>query len=101
MIAASISSIGIEAVTDAVLMQTVSNASVELDKADMTVTVGYVHKNISASSSLIDQCISASLAYIKNVKLYDYIKVDKDVLWVTPDVWEQLNVMSNVEWVIT
>lgn len=33
-------------------------------------------------------------------KTEKYIKVDKDVLWVTPDVWEQIQVMSNTSWEI-
>lgn len=101
MIAASISSIESKVFAEAALMGRADAASASLDEIDIIFRIGHFHDGISAAADLIDQCVAASLSYIKDVRLFDYIKLDKDVLWVTPDAWEQLMIMSNVDWVIT
>lgn len=44
--------------------------------------------------------LTLNISQICQVNKGSYIKVDKDVVWVTPDVWEQIQVMSNVDWEI-
>lgn len=101
MIGAYIRNIESKVIADVALIGCVDVASAYLDKKDVTFRIGHVHNNVSASSRLINQRISASLSFIKNIKPASYLKIDKDVLWITPDMWEQLMVMSNTDWVIT
>lgn len=52
------------------------------------------------SIAAVLRAIKATGILITDIKIGKYLKVDKDVLWVTPDIWEQLQVMSNTEWTI-
>lgn len=101
MIGACIRNIESKVIADAALIDCVDAASAHLDKKDVTFRIGHVYENVSVSSRMIHQCVSASLSFIKDIKPANYLKVDKDVLWVTPDILEQLMVMSNTDWVIT
>lgn len=101
MIGAFIRNIESKVIADAALIDCVDTASAHLDKKDVTFMIGHVHENVSASSRLICQCISASLSFISEIKISNYLKIDKDVVWVTPDILDQLMVMSNTDWVIT
>lgn len=44
--------------------------------------------------------IKASADVITQINISNYLKVDRDVIWVTPEVWEKLQIYSNVEWTI-
>lgn len=44
--------------------------------------------------------INLNVKQICSVSIGKYIKVDKNTVWVTPDVWEQIQVMSNTDWEI-
>lgn len=76
-----------------------ASALVRQPIADFSIT-GLVVK-IFGQINAIPRKTGACLNLITEVKLSDYLKVDKDVLWVTPDIIEQLNIMSNVQWNIT
>lgn len=46
------------------------------------------------------QTSNLSISQICEINKGNYIKVDKDVVWVTPDVWEQIMIQSNTYWEI-
>lgn len=55
---------------------------------------------IKGGVQLMKKSMHIDISMIKDIQVGDFLKVDKDVLWVTPEVWEQLMVMSNLEWTI-
>ena len=76
-----------------------------------TQYVTEIGKSISASIEDISAKpkvdVGAILAYhwlsvslLKEIRISDHLYVDKDVLWVTPDIIEQIMIMSNLEWTI-
>lgn len=52
--------------------------------------------NIEAKSCIVKIDISQ---YI-HIKIAPYLKVDKDTIWVTPEMYEKLKIMSNTKWTI-
>lgn len=44
--------------------------------------------------------LTLNISQICEINKGSYIKVDKDVVWVTPDIWEQIMIQSNVSWEI-
>lgn len=54
----------------------------------------------SGSTDSVQRYLLAWIVLVTDIRIDQYLKVDKNVLWVTPDVWEQLMVMSNTEWTI-
>lgn len=55
---------------------------------------------VGARSTSIGRNVTAVLTLVTILKTDKFLKVDKDVIWVTPDIWEQLQIMSNTEWTI-
>lgn len=56
--------------------------------------------NVEVKAVATEHHFDAEAISIFKIKIADFIEIDKDTLWVTPDVWEQLQIMSNVEWTI-
>lgn len=57
-----------------------------------------VHPGVTARCQ--KQEIPLHISQVCSINIGNYIKVDKETLWVTKDVWEQLMITSNCEWVI-
>lgn len=78
-------------------------ASLVIDRADSIKTdilIESLNKVLNIDMSYINRDVSIEAISIIEIKVANFIKVDKDVIWVTPEIWEQLMVMSNVEWTI-
>lgn len=69
---------------------------------DFHASVDVVGDRVCSKISMTDKAtLNVSATQVCTIhKTEKYIKVDKDVLWVTPDVWEQIQVMSNTSWEI-
>lgn len=69
---------------------------------DFHASVDVVGDRVCSKISITDKAtLNVSATQICTIhKAEKYIKVDKDVLWVTPDVWEQIMVQSNTDWEI-
>lgn len=57
-----------------------------------------VHPGVTAMCKKHE--IQLRISQVCSINIGNYIKVDKETLWVTKDVWEQLMITSNCEWVI-
>lgn len=47
--------------------------------------------------------MSGSLGTLRvtfQIKVAPFVRVDKDILWVTPEIWERIQVISNTNWLI-
>lgn len=68
----------------------------------ITMGAEIVGNRVCSNISMTDKAtLNVSAMQICTIhKSEKYIKVDKDVLWVTPDVWEQIMVQSNTDWEI-
>lgn len=44
--------------------------------------------------------LTLNISQICEINKGKYIKVDKNVVWVTPDIWEQIMIQSNTDWEI-
>lgn len=87
-------------------------ADITFNKKKLEANIAYEEINIPSNIHFI-KChwckskalpikpdIDAQINFIKQIIIGEYLLVDKDTLWVTPEIYEQLNIMSNVKWEI-
>lgn len=53
-------------------------------------------QNIKISN--INPQILISLSHIEEIRIGKYLEIDKNILWVTPEFWETMNVYSSTHW---
>lgn len=58
-----------------------------------------IKDNVKASIEYNDVETNISVKEVR-ISVSNYCRVDKDVVWVTPEIWEQIQVMSNTNWII-
>lgn len=93
--------IGKEVTVSASLSARKVNASAEASLPSLHTQANKVDCHwIGASSKCIGRRIVAKFTLITTVITERYLKVDKNIIWVTPDIWEKLRIMSNTEWSI-
>lgn len=63
------------------------NVDLEFQKYIPTISISEELKNVLLNISLYEK-----------IKIAKYCKVDKDILWVTPEIWEQIQIYSNTDW---
>lgn len=77
--------------------------SAEVKKATEGLELGcrLVGCHPTLGCNIIKSELTLNISQICQVnKAERYIKLDKHTVWVTPDVWEQIQVMSNTDWEI-
>lgn len=100
MIRATISNVGRRVGVVAQVDRTATRASAGPRVPASSGAMHVVYLASAGSARMLDKGVAVSARRVMDVRLAEYLKVDKDVIWVTPDMWEKLLVMSNVEWQI-
>lgn len=100
MIRATISNVGRRVGVVAQVAWTATRAAAGPRVPLSSGTLRPVYLASAGSARMLDKGVAASARRVMDVRLAEYLKVDKDVIWVTPDMWEKLLIMSNVEWQI-
>lgn len=85
-----------------VLKDNIRHPSVSLDDSAVhpEFGIGNATESVSISTCADKAEVKMSIGQICSIYIKPYLRVDRDVLWVTPDVWEKIMVETNCNWVV-
>lgn len=72
---------------------------IERKELEINTFLVAIKDNIKALIEYNDVETNISIKEVR-ISVSNYCHVDKDVVWVTPEIWEQIQVMSNTNWII-
>lgn len=75
------------------------SAAAERSEVNVSAVLAGCHMPSARASGIMPHYEILAVLLLQ-IRLGAYLMVDKDVLWVTPEIFEQLNIMSNLEWTI-
>ena len=76
------------------------NADVTKATEGLKLACTSINEHPTLGCNIIKSELTLNISQICQVNKGKYIKVDKNVVWVTQDIWEQIMIQSNTDWEI-